>query len=859
MGANLKEPQTNLRKTYVKTYVNGNVNDVATYVNLPFVNVTENFKYSIQDKQSESITIEFYKALQNLKGNGTNKKDAIGFDRLTLFASAYFFEYIFGENLENGFKKHHTTDSDYTIKAIKGYFDACNLTNFTPTTSLTSEYKKLVKTSLFDACYLVIQSAYHYGTSFLNHQFLDYMEHYILTSEKLPTDLYKYDKKYLEKKYQDIDLDKKNKSKEFFQTVKAFKKNWYFSTQELILNHLGIENDNFKKQKQEHHRLYNSLAQCPRTLRTEQPFLLVSFDISSAYPSMIDEEVGSNLGKSIYDNLANKKGISRSEAKTLFNRALNSKEYRKTIDKKEPFFAMLLDCGYSKRQSLDIIYKITDNKDFTFFEFGSKLEQHYINIFNKENYNFNATRLHDCMFIIKDNTIDYSRFKINFGKNISFSFEEVNQAKENRDLKISNRKFEFNRIQFAPKKFYLSHYYIIGKLPEIKGIINEIIDVTINKDTSREETFKQRIDATFYKNDYQYISCNFDYKDIDNYDDLCEAFIFSFKTLLYLNPDYDLKLQDVRLILNRYRTLTNLCFDIETLASEVFKWSTLESFKPEIKLRDYTLNSDFKIINDFIFMAGLGIARGINSSNYNYFNLIDEVSTILKNNDFSIVDFTQRVKNIELQKLRNYINSNLCGNVRKSKNQSIELNVHPLYNCFYKGMTINTNDQQKQDLINITRKIKTNENNLKKLLKQEHNKSKVKELILYINPLADIDYKSNEHTKKAMLKDIEDLKLVIKKKTIQASETKVIPITPKLEHYNTDYRNSIFFNKLPTPEDFKNISKWKKGQYNYDFMKFHQEHTNWQLVTELIIKHKKREIRLLGKIKEAQEIFKIAV
>ena len=429
MTTKVKSTSSLVRSTYAK-------GTRTTNEPLAYVPINDNLKYTIQDKQTDNVAIDFYKSLQNLNGNGLNNKNAITFDRVTIFAAAYFFDCIFGEKLDNGFKPYQPTDADYTIKAIKGYFDACNLTNLYPTTTITSEYKKLVKTPLFDACYLIIQTAYHYGTSFLEHQFLEYMEHYILSGEKLPTKSYKYDVKYLEKKYLDIDLDKKNKSKEFFQTVKAFKKNWYYSTQELIINHLGIQNDNFKKQKQGEFRIYNSLAQCPRTLRTEQPFLLVSFDISSAYPSMIDDQVGSNLGKSIYDNLATKKGITRSEAKTLFNRALNSKEYRKTVNKKEPFFAMLLDCGYTKTQSLDIIYNITDNKDFTFFEFGSKLEQEYINKFNKVNYNFNATRLHDCMFIIKDNTIDYSKFKINFGENISFSFEEVNQANENRDFNL---------------------------------------------------------------------------------------------------------------------------------------------------------------------------------------------------------------------------------------------------------------------------------------------------------------------------------------------------------------------------------------------------------------------------------------
>jgi hypothetical protein len=864
MGANLIEPKTNLRKSYVESYVNSYVNDVNanvnSYVNLPFVNVNENLKTSIQSKQKDSIVLDFNHSLQNLKGNGLNSKTAFTFDRVTILAAAYFFECVFGDKLDNGFRPHKTTDQDYTIKSIKGYFDACNLTNITPTTTIISEHKNLVKTALFDACYLVIQTAYHYGTSFGKHQLLEYLEHYIISGQKLPIENYKYDVNYLDKKYNDIDQDKKAKSKEFYQTTKAYLKHWYYSSQELIINHLGIQNDNFKQQKKGEYRIYNSLAQCPRTLRTEQPFILVGFDISAAYPSFIDEKIGSNLGKSIYDNLAQSQGITRSEAKTMFNKALNSKEYRKTTDKKEPFFAMLLNCGYTNRQAIDIIYSITDNKDFTFFEFGSKMEQEYINLFNKENYNFNATRLHDAMVIIKDNSVDYNNFKLNFGANVSFSFEQINQQTENREFKNSNKSFKFNRIQFAPQKFYLSHYYIPGALPKVKGVFNDIIDVTINKGFDKEQTFKQHMDVTFYKENYNYVSCNFDYKDIEDYDNLLTAILNGFNTLLYLNPDYDLKLQDVRIIVNRYRTLTNLCFDVETLINDIYSYSSKRDFKPQIKTRDYILNSKFTIIDDFCFMVALKIAKGKCSFDYNYFNILERAAEKIINNNFEFIDFDNRNRNSKLSKLQEYINFNLTGHVRTSKIPSNELIGCTLFNVANKVKPFKCSDLIGQGLANTTRYSKRHEKNIINLMQSQHNKAKVKELILYINPNAKINYKSNEHTKKAMLQDIEKQGLTIKRKPTQAAQTKVISIIPTAADYGTDLSKSIFFNKLPTAHEFKSLDKWKKGTYNHSFMLFHKEHTNWQLVKELIEQKGIRDLRLLGKLKTVhQHLEKIAV
>ena len=111
-----------------------------------------------------------------------------------------------------------------------------------------------------------------------------------------------------------------------------------------------------------------------------------------------------------------------------------------------------------------------------------------------------------------------------------------------------------------------------------------------------------------------------------------------------------------------------------------------------------------------------------------------------------------------------------------------------------------------------------------------------------------------------MLKDIEEQGITIKRKHTQAVETKVISIIPTAEDYGTDLSKSIFFNKLPSIQEFKDCTKWQKGTYNHNFMQFHKEHTNWKLVKELIEQKGVRDLRLLGKLKTIQDNqIKIAV
>jgi hypothetical protein len=100
-----------------------------------------------------------------------------------------------------------------------------------------------------------------------------------------------------------------------------------------------------------------------------------------------------------------------------------------------------------------------------------------------------------------------------------------------------------------------------------------------------------------------------------------------------------------------------------------------------------------------------------------------------------------------------------------------------------------------------------------------------------------------------MLQDIEDQSIIINHKASEPN-FKVTPITPTAEDYDESLINSKFFNKLPTILEMENIHTWHPLSYNYEFMTYHKEHTNWELIKELILDFKIRDLRFLKHLKE---------
>ena len=800
--------------------------DYTQIFNVQILSINDNFKEDIQRLSTDRIPFDFYEGIQNLKGNGYNANSTISFSHLTKLAIAYFYECIFNDKVK---------DADYTIYAVKGYLDACNLTNFIPSNTLVSEYKELNKPPLFDACYLIIQTAYHYSEVFGKHQLLDYLNHYITTGEKLPDSAYNFDLNYLHTKYNDIERDKTKKG--FYQNTKSYLTNWYYSSQELILNELQIFNSNFKQQKKKEFRLYNSFAQCPRTLRYIQPVLLVGFDITGAYPSFIDRAVGSNLGKTIYDNLASAKNITRPEAKTLFNRALNSKKYRKGL-RRDAYFQMLLDCGYTLIQANKILYEITDNPDSLFFDWASEIEQSFINQFKKENRAFNSTRVHDAIFLIRDKTIDYSKFNLSF-ENVSFDFQYYGVNLSNESFFVSNNKKPFRVCSFAPKGFDMATIHEQQK-SDVKGLFNSVLPVTINQGLVNERTIEQVIDVTFYKESFLYLSCKFEYDKVKTYDEVLNNFIISFNKLFFLNKK-EITFKNIFEILQHYRKQTNLCFSIESMAAAIFD-NISYSYKPtdeDFELRDFSINRHFHVENDFVFMIALNTARGIISKKY----LLEQIKESNENYFFKVEN---RVKDFTLKYIIDYLNINRVGQANYSKRVvSVPLLKEQLLIEGQKKVICSEPIEKQQ--------VKTRGESKKTLIKKALNKAKAKELINYLKG----DKIENQKAFELMQIDINDIKesieniIALTNAATNLTDKPIIPIIPNIEYFETDLKKSIFFNKMPTWKDMEQMDIWQKGSYCYEFRAFHQEHTNWKLVQDLINNYDVTNLHTLAGLKAA--------
>jgi len=816
------------------------------YFNIPITSIDVNIKFECTQTFKSNPTKEFINALQKVKGTikEPNTTDNVSFNTLLYTAVNYFFESIYGDISNDIFKQHRVKDSDYTIRYIKQCFDNCNHTGYVPKERFVNEFVPLHNADWFKECYLVIQTAFFYDSVFGSHQFLDYTEHYATTGNKLPIENYKFDIDVLEKKYNDIDIDKTK----HFNSISNYLYLWYYSAIELILNESTIKNNNFRQSERNNEfRIYNALAMCPRTLRYEQAFKLVLCDISSAYPTMIDKHVGSDLGKSIYDNLAKEKNISRIEAKRIFNKALNSEKYRPLNSKqRNDYYNLLLNCGYSDKQVQTIITEITDSKKYKFFDWASEREKFLIDRFKKENGLQNGSRIHDALLFLYDSNFDYSKIKLNFDI-FNFSFENLNEPILNNTFFNSNRFIKRKKISFVHKEIGLANSWNETLPKDVKGTFFDSVNVILNKgryavkkgkEASLESTHDVSLNITFFNSEYRYLSANFKTETYDselglvhlvnNYDSLIDNIYNSLRIIKTINGR-SLNKFELQKVLFRYRKLSNLCFDVQTILYDIINLP-IESlddneFNNCIKTRDYVINSDVKCSNDFIFNIALNKARAKVNDIY-YLNLMltwfkDNPHTFLKCDDIGLNRKNERLK-LMLDAF-NFLF--VCSKHFKSAQKMVHLS----------STLVNTKLKYQTFEAKSVRDNRNKERNQKKINKLEQ---KIKELINEIETLKNnqktiLDYFNSNHIDKSIVLttinyDSEILKYILDLKQPPApAPIKEIEV-PKVLQFETDISKSVFYNKVPDYTDFIN-SKSLNG-YNLEFYKFHKR--NWIEVLE---------------------------
>jgi hypothetical protein len=584
---------TATKQAVPKTYI-------AEWIKLDFFN-NSNLKTDIQNRISVNIGATFFNALNDMRGDNKNGY-GISFSEITRLALAYFYSEIFKDKIK---------DNYYTLEMAKGFLDANNLTNYTAIHEIDLQFYALNDAPLFKHCWLIIQSAWFFNSKYFgHHQHIDYVNHYITTEQKLPIENYNFDRNYLNKKYNDIDSAKENKIPINGYTLVN---QWYYGILFLICKELKLSTKHFNISTKDN-REYNPLPKTSRQLRPLAPFKLIECDIKSAFPTFLDIEARACLKDHIYNNLMFSKGITRGEAKILFNKICNSGKYKS----KEFTTSFFLDCGYTSTQCEELIKLTHNDKGIKFISFMTEYESLAIQHFTLMNNLQRGARLHDAIIFIDDKTKP-----------------QILKVKPNCDFGIKEMNRPAIKESFSLNKKYLPYAYV-NSIPNGFNLI------------SKHESIKPEVIGTangfkFYANKFQYINAGFN---MNNYFDfqtneqnqydyfilLCQTML---DTLFVLNKR-NIRPLELELILKHIRRYSNYIFNVRATYLRLIKYNPC--FRYDIKERDFDLTKNLTFKKNIDFLKAMNEAkRTINVSN-NYKELIDLMRERIVNNDFSFMN-----------------------------------------------------------------------------------------------------------------------------------------------------------------------------------------------------------------------------
>lgn len=770
--------------------------DPKTYISdkikLEFLN-SSNLKHDIQNRISKDTAKQFYNAFNDMQGD-CYPVAGVSFSEITRLALAYFYSEIF---------KHPKKDSYYTLNAVKGFLDCCNLSHYTPTRELDIKFYLLTNAPLFNACWLIVQSAWFFNSEYFGkHQHVDYLNHYATTGEKLPTDHYKGDVQYLEKKYSNIDGQKgKYKINGF-----TFVNHWYYGILFLICKDLRASTQHFNITDTDN-REYNPLPKVPRVLRPIAPFLIVECDIKSAFPTFIDKIIGSTLKDFVYNNLIRSKGITRNEAKVLFNTMCNSGKYKTKTETKQFF----LDCGYTEQQAKDLL-KLTHDPNKKFISFMCAYESNAINSFANMNAMFGYGRLHDALLFI------YKGIKpkiLTVNQNCEFGYKELNKIFYTNTFSLSDARLKYAYVSSIPKGLKIVDKWQETK-PPIKGMANG---------------FK------FYKIAFDYITASFNINDYKaQYSDLLQRTVIMFNTLHYLNKkrtNPELRL----LILQHIRANSQYIFNVKYLYLESSNDKRNQS-EAEIANRNWDMTEQLKFKKRIDFITARSEAECLVNIDVNYLELFDLLSERIGNNDYAFLDenlvlFGRKSNNILVRLMVRKFNILCTGYIRKPR-KKVSSNI--LYNDTIKDVTVKL-------ISSNTRTAKANET--RKKAKQERIEKQQKELVdnrkiahqmfLMLCEITqqttnlDLTYTESiqDVLKLEFISIIDEVEYTAKIGVqafdycfIKQQETVIKPMRSEIDNYDTDLSKSIF-----------NIISMEEASYRGE--KFFNEYSTFHLKAEI--------------------------
>jgi hypothetical protein len=582
---------TATKQAVPKTYI-------AEWIKLDFFN-NSNLKTDIQNRISDNIEANFLSALNDMRGDNKNGY-GISFSEITRLALAYFFNNIF-----TGEAKNHY----YSLEMVKGFLDADNKTSYTAIHEIDVKFYPLNDAPLFNHCWLIIQSAWFFNSIYFgHHQHIDYVNHYINTGQKLPIEKYNFDQNYLQKKYEDIDSKKKEKIPINGYTLVN---QWYFGILFLICKELQLQTVHFNINTIDN-REYNPLPKTSRQLRPLAPFKIVEYDIKSAFPTFLDIETGATLKDHVYNNLMQSKGITRGEAKILFNKFCNSGKYKS----KEVTKAFFMECGYNQTQC-DHLLTLTHDTKRKFISHMTEYECKAIQNFAVMNNLQRGARLHDAIICIDDKTKPQV---FTVPPNCDFGLKELNRPFIKETFSFSDKRLSYAYVGSIPKGLNLITKHEATK-PDVKGMANG---------------FK------FYSGKFDYLSAGFNmnnYYEISKHENPYKQFISLCTEMLtvlhYLNKRR-IKPLELEIILKHIRRQSNYIFNVRAVYLRLIKYNP--TMKIQYGKRDFDIITDLKFKRKIDFLKAMNEAKKIVNVSNNYKDLIDLIQERIVNNDYGFLN-----------------------------------------------------------------------------------------------------------------------------------------------------------------------------------------------------------------------------
>ena len=745
-------------------------NYIAEWIKLDFFN-NSNLKVDIQNRISVSIEMDFIKALNSISGDkGTGEN----FSELTRLALAYFFSEIFKDKIK---------DSYYSLEMVKGFLDANNLTSYVAIHEIDVQFYKLNDAALFKHCWLIIQTAWFFNSQhFGHHQHIEYVNHYITNSKKLPIEHYLYDRIYLDKKYSSID---KMKAQKIPINGFAMVSQWYYGILFLVCKELGLPTTHFVVSSKDN-REFNPLTKTSRQLRCLAPFKIIECDIKSAFPTFLDIETGSKLKDHVYNNLMQSKNITRGEAKVLFNSVCNSGKYKNKTETIDFFLA----CGYSEQECLKLI-TLTHNEERIFYSFMTEYESKAINSFLFKNDLKRGTRLHDAVLFI-DNKIKPQVFKVE--TNCDFGYKELNRPIYKESFSLSDKRIPYAYVSSIPNGLSLIKSYEAIK-SGIKGEANGFV---------------------FYNEKFLYINAAFNLNDFEaNYCKLLDKIEVMLATLRFLNkkktkPEY------VYHILQHIRENSQYVFNVKALYLRVikFQYSPLLVVK---KARNYNTLKSMLFKKKIDFLLARNEAEKIVNANNNFYNLYSLIYERIKNNDYRYLNelvVNGKKNNNKLIFLIIKKFNLLCTGLQRQQRKMIKCD--PLYNNSIKRVLIKSLSlKPQQQNAFIQKGIRKYERELKKYNILINNRKIAQQLFLILCSVVAQEHDLSIYENIEVQNQLKmELIAIIDKKEFSSFEVgakvfderfiknkeKDIPVITNLENiFDTDLKNSVF-NQVPIEE-----------------------------------------------------------